>query len=272
MAIDLKGNGRIERLRSKGVDADAIWVPHRGKSIPFVFIYDDHRRREYPTKLKELDAFGLVRPTVAQVFSLIDLVLQNQDETDCRDILKHLSDEGFLTTTVCENSDDGTFIYEDYGACCPRHGPPHNRNFLASMLNGEESRDGNVKSVRLVPRGLCGVLRGFKTGEQSLSEFIRNPFVIAMVGEDMIPTVERVAGTLGETSGLSFNGYGYGFGPKWFRKLSRKDKYFSPSYNHYGLIELHRNVRHKSFRISAINSDNAYDSHSMGILPSSNQK
>jgi hypothetical protein len=46
-----------------------------------------------------------------------------------------------------------------------------------------ESGDGAVRFVE----------RGFKTGEMSIQDFLKHPYLLAQVGEDMVDVVERVA-------------------------------------------------------------------------------
>lgn len=70
---------------------------------------------------------------------------------------------------------EGVIVYDN------RDGKmPSNSKDLMEKLNAGD------KSVRFVPKG-------FRTGSMPISEFLKHPYTIAQVGEDMLETAKRVA-------------------------------------------------------------------------------
>ena len=176
----LKGNGAIREGR---IELD---VPHLGKTITYALPligpgYHAEVMQEIDEQnlvVQEIDAQNLVRPTAAQVFSLVDLALQNQGEPHCDEIIRRFKEECLWAATEGLSYPEGLFVYDNIDGKMPQ-----TSEGLLALISAKDPR---VKFVQ----------PGFKTGLLSLNQFIENPVIIAYVGEEMIPTVERVAKAL----------------------------------------------------------------------------
>lgn len=112
-------------------------------------------------------------PTTAQMFSLLDVVLENPEEEYCRDIRNR---NRFFTATENLWGGKDVIVYDD-----PWGKMPHVRESLI-----KRHKDGD-NAIRIVPYG-------FKTGVQSVNELLQNPYLIAQIGsKDLLDTVKRVA-------------------------------------------------------------------------------
>ena len=169
----LKGNGQLRTGRTE------LDIPHLEEIITFglPLVGSDN----YQKVMGKISKEGMLRPTTAQTFSLIDLALQNPNEEHCKDILSKLSRNWLWTSTENLYTPNEIIVYD---------------NVDGNMPSGKESllkrfKDGD-KAIRVVPYG-------FKRESQSVSELAKNPYVIAQVGdkgfaEDVVARVaERIS-------------------------------------------------------------------------------
>jgi len=171
----LKGNGEIRKRR---IELD---VPHLGKTITYALpLIGPGYHAEV---MQEIDSQKLLRPTAAQVFSLVDLALQNQGEPHCDEIVRKFRCNYLWTATEGLSYLQGHIAYDNVDGKMPQ-----TSEGLLALIGAKDSR---VRQVQL----------GFKTGFFPLNEFVKHPVITAYVGEEMIPTVERVAKTLNSSGG-----------------------------------------------------------------------
>lgn len=165
--LTLKGNVKI---RSFDTEID---VPYKGEIITFVRpllkVYDD-----YDAVMREIDSQNLLRPTTAQTLSLIDLAKKNEDDDYCKRIFREFNLDSLWTSTESLSLPEGFIVYDNIDGKMPV-----NRK---SLMEKSSAKD---EFVRFVPRG-------FKTGSMPISDFLKHPYIIAQVGEDMLETLERV--------------------------------------------------------------------------------
>jgi hypothetical protein len=157
-------------------EGNGILVPHLGKTLTFIlpFIDDLSTREKGSSVMETIDEKDLLRPTTAQTLSLLNLVLQNPDEEHCKNIIQKLRNYFLWTSTENLYTSKGIIIYDNVDGKMPS-----DRDGLLKLLE-----EGN-KAVKLVPYG-------FKRSSQPLSEFVKNPYVIAQAGdlpEEMISNV-----------------------------------------------------------------------------------
>ena len=163
----LKGNGQLRIGRTE------LDVPHLGKTLTFIIplIGPDYHK----DAMAEIDSQGLYRPTSAEVFSLVDLALQNKNEPYCAEILRRFKENYLWTATESLSFKDGILVYDNIEGKMPQ-----TSEGLLGLVNEKDER------VRLVNPG-------FRTGYISISEFLKNPYAIAQIGENMMETAERIA-------------------------------------------------------------------------------
>ena len=171
--IDLEGNGRIR------VERTEIDVRYRGKVATFVLPIDgpDHHAQV----MERIDLQELLRPTTSQSLSLVDLAMQNPNEKHCVEVLNRFTKSYLWTATESLSFSDEVFVYDNI-----KGEMPLNRSDLLELSRQREER------VRLIKKG-------FKTGLMSIEEALVNPYVIAQIGENMLPIFERVAKRLNES-------------------------------------------------------------------------
>lgn len=167
---ELKGNGIIRTARTE------IDVPHLEEIITFglPLTGPDH----YQKVMDSISQEGMLRPTTAQTFSLIDLALKNQDEEHCKDILSKLRDNWLWTSTENLYTPNEVIVYDNVDG----NMPSDKKSLLKRFKEGD-------KAIRVVPYG-------FKTESQSILELARNFYVIAQVGnkdfaEDVVARVAQ---------------------------------------------------------------------------------
>ncbi|MBI2046663.1 hypothetical protein HYT26_00670 [Candidatus Pacearchaeota archaeon] len=171
MEIKLKGNGKI--------DATEIYTPHLGEVLAFKLSISGPDYYNYMTRKINYDK--RLMPTTAQTLSLVDLALQNLDEEHCQNIINQLRKNDFWTSTENLLTFKEVIVYDNVDEDMPSD----KKSLIKRYKDGD-------KSVRIVPYG-------FKTGEQSVGEFLKNPYVIAQIGnKDMLDVVERVAKGIGK--------------------------------------------------------------------------
>jgi|GEM_PF-2678316 len=165
--IELKGNGQLRTGRTE------LDVPHLGKTLTFVLpLIGPNYHRDV---MQGIDSQGLYRPTTAQIFSLVDLALQNPDEPHCAEIRNRFKNNYLWTGTETLSFPDGVLVYDNIDGKMPQ-----TSEGLIKLA------DAGDKRVRLVEPD-------FETGWMPIPKFLKNPKTIAQVGEEMIPIVERVA-------------------------------------------------------------------------------
>ena len=164
---ELKGNGRIRIARTE------IDVPYLEGIVTFVTPLQGPDY--YQKVMGKIDSEGLLRPTTAQEFSLVDLAMQNEDERNCAELLKRFRENYLWTCTESLSFPKGVLVYDNIKGDIPADSKK-----LMKML---ESGDKRVRFAE----------KGFKTGDIPISEFLKHPYLIAQVGEEMLPVVERVA-------------------------------------------------------------------------------
>ena len=122
-----------------------------------------------------IDACRQFRATTGQIFSLVDLALQNPDEKHCKNILSKFKDSCFWTSTENLLGKEDIIIYDNVNG----NMPPDRDSLVKRHKNGD-------RAVRIVPYG-------FQTERQSVEEFLKNPYLIAQIGnKNMLDVVERV--------------------------------------------------------------------------------
>ena len=151
-----------------------IYVPHNEELLTFVYLTKG--TSTYAEIMEHLTKEKLLMPTTAQLFSLLDLALQDPENFYYSGILNEFNSNFLWTST--ENlflTDGGVMVYDNTS-----------NNMSVSKEDLIERLSSGDKTVRFVPSG-------FRTGCISLQDFLEHPYLIAQVGEDMLKTVERVA-------------------------------------------------------------------------------
>jgi len=164
----LNGNGKIVEARTE------IYVPHLGEVLAFSLPMNGPNY--FKNVMSAIDADKGLRPTTGQTISLVDVALQNQDEEHCKDILSKFKNNYFWTATENLWGKDDVIVYDNVDGKMPSD--------RKSLI--KRHKDGD-KSVRIVPYG-------FQTESQSVDELLKNPYVVAQVGnKNMLDAVKRVA-------------------------------------------------------------------------------
>jgi len=202
---ELNGNGKIV------VERNEIHVIHLGKNLAFSLSMAGPEN--YQNVMTQISQKGLLRPTTAQTFSLVDLALQNPNEEHCKDILNKLSSDYFWTSTENLWTPKEVIVYDNVGG-----NMPSDRESLLKMAKKGD------KSVRIAYR--------FQIENQSVEKLLKNPYMLAQIGdEDMLNVVKRVA-------------EGVGNNPPWVWALDKPSsdvkKYttLDSGKNHYRLLNL----------------------------------
>lgn len=178
--IKLKGNGQLRTGRTE------IDVPYLGRIITYVLPLIGPGYHKNVMEQIDSQTPKLLRPTTAQQLSLVDLALQNQDDTHCSAILQRFKENYLWTATEGLSFPEGYIAYDNIDGKMPQTSQE-----LIKMLGVKDQR------VRLVNPG-------FKTGYLPMSEFLKHPVLVAHVGEEMIPIVERVAKKFNRNGGYVF--------------------------------------------------------------------
>jgi len=165
---ELNGNGRIRIARTE------IDVPHLNEMMTFGFplLGPDY----YQKVMSAISDEGMLRPTTSQMFSLIDLAFKNSDEEHCKDIISKLRNNWLWTSTENLYTPKEIIVYDNTDGKMPS-----DRESLLNM-----NKNGN-KAVRIVPYE-------FKRESQSISDLVKNPYILAQVGskefaEDVVARV-----------------------------------------------------------------------------------
>ncbi len=163
---ELKGKGKI---RVAGTEIDVL---HNG--IDIAFAYPMNGPNTYLDVMSKITNKNLLRPTTAQMFSLINLSLQNPEEEHCKKILTILKSNYFWTSTENLYTRWGVFVYDN----------------INGMVKGD--KEDLTKRLEAGDESVRFVLYGFKTERQSVLQFIKNPYIIAQTGKELMPIVEEV--------------------------------------------------------------------------------
>ena len=122
---------------------------------------------------------GLVMPTASETASLVYAASQNPDERYSKEILSILRDRWLWGNTgVLWTPKKEVYIQND-----PKVG---NGGILMDKKDLEKKLSNKDQNVRFVEYG-------FKLGEQTSSELGRNPFILALVGEEGAEKLAKVA-------------------------------------------------------------------------------
>jgi len=175
---NLKGNGQLRTGRTE------LDVPHLGKILTFVLPLIGPNY--HANVMGEIDKQSQSRPTTAQTISLVDLALQNQDVAHCAEVVQKFKDNYLWSATEGTSFSEGYLAYDNIDGKMPS-----DSESLVRMVLDRDSR------VRLVKPD-------FKIGYFPLKDFLKHPVLVAHVGEEMIPTVERIAKTLNKTGGYVY--------------------------------------------------------------------
>ena|SRR3989344_1210506 len=153
-----------------------IEVPHRGDVI--TFIYDKHGPDTYSNVAESITNAGLDRPTMAETASFIHPAFQN-DEKEFAEIKELMKSNGLWAFT-------GSLYVPNKGAYVQDN--PEIRNSMPFMEESQLVRKLEEKdpSVRFVPFG-------FKTERMTSRELAKNPYVIALAGEEGAENLAQVA-------------------------------------------------------------------------------
>lgn len=154
METKLEDNGIIRKSR--------IDVPHLEEIITFglPLVGPDC----YQEVMGKISQEGMLRPTTAQTFLLIDWALRNPDEEHSKSILSRFRNDVLLTSTESLFTPNEIIVYDNiYGNM------PSDRESLL-----KRAKDGD-KSVRVVNYGL-------KNRFHSVSDLVKHPYIIAQVG------------------------------------------------------------------------------------------
>jgi len=128
---------------------------------------------DYQMIMQQIGAGRLLRPTSGQLISLLDVVLQNEDDSWCQNIIDKFKNEYLWTCTEhITLPNEGIIIYDNINGMNPD-----------TDLRKRCVTDNNFRFVPF----------GFKTEYQGLDDYLNNPYVIKHFGENHMGAVERVA-------------------------------------------------------------------------------
>jgi|SRR3989344_2262997 len=150
-----------------------INIPYQDRTITFIYLAKGPGT--YQGVMDQVSLDGLLRPTSTQTISLVDSALQDENEPEFKDVLTKFKNRYFWTST--ENLSVpkiGIIVYDNIDGKMP--------STSKELLEMYESKH---PSVRFAPYG-------FKTGIQDVSDFVKNPYVIAQFGEEQMDLVARV--------------------------------------------------------------------------------
>ncbi len=131
----------------------------------------------YKYVMADIDSKNLLRPTTAQTFSLLDLIIQNKGQEHYDKVLKAFRKRGLWTCTETPSFPDGVIVYDNVRGEIT----PNSNDLMQRVKAGDEA-------LRFLPKGFM-YINGTK---EFLPEFLESPYLIAQVGEGMDETVERV--------------------------------------------------------------------------------
>lgn len=172
--IELEGNSRIT------FGGTEIEVPFRNGFITFSLpLRGPGSYHEFT--LHNRDKQKLL-PTTAQVLSLLEVLVQNEDQVDCSkalDILYDPNNKGHKIWTATEilACPEGVFFYDNVDRTMPS-----SEKGLRDMVQR------NDKRVRFRYVRKSSVTEGFLP----LDDFLSHPYTVAQIGKDMIPTARRL--------------------------------------------------------------------------------
>jgi hypothetical protein len=159
-----------------------LMIPHEGNEITF---QHPAFRGTYANVANELDRAGLKRPTSPEVASLVYDAWKNpkgEHESEIINILKNNWLWEFTGNLYLPKSNEevNNGVILEYNPTIQNGKLVMDKNSLIKRL---QENDSNVKFVPF----------GFKTGQQNLLEFSKNPYLVARYGEDGAEKIAEVA-------------------------------------------------------------------------------
>lgn len=164
--IELKGNGQLREGRTE------LGVPHLDDRVTFVLPLNGPNY--HAQVMGAIDSQELLRPTTAQVLSLIDLAQQNPEEPNCANILERFTNKYLWTSTENLSFSKGVIVYDNIDGKMPKT--------RRGLLELAESDDPRARFVE----------KGFPTGRMPLADSLNHPYIIAQIGEKMLPVFEKI--------------------------------------------------------------------------------
>ena len=171
--LKLNGDGELRIARTE------MDVPHKSGIITFGLPLVGPGA--YQDVMGGITKDNLLRPTTAQKLSLVYLALQNSDEENCKTIISRFKDDYLWTCTKNDHNKDSNeiVVYDDINGDMPSD----RETLIKRFKDGDEA-------IRVVPYG-------FKTGEQSISEMVKNSYLIAQIGdkdfaEDIVVKISKL--------------------------------------------------------------------------------
>jgi hypothetical protein len=155
----LNGNGKMLVIART-----ELYAPHLDEVLAFALPMAGNG--PYGAVMATINSERLARPTTAQTLSLVDLALKNKDDEHCEDILTKFRNQHFWSATENLWGKEDVVIYDNVDGKMPSD--------RASLIKRMKAGD---KAVRVVPYG-------FETGSQSVTDFVKNPYVLAQVGNN----------------------------------------------------------------------------------------
>lgn len=151
-----------------------IDVPYKDRTI--TFIYPAKGLGTYQSVMDQVSLDSLLRPTSSQTIPLVDLALQDKDEPELKDVLaKFKNNYLWASTENLSIPGNRIIVYDNVDGKMPQTSK--------ELLEMYESKDPRVRFVE----------GSFETESQSISDFVKNPYVIAQFGEEQMDLVAKVA-------------------------------------------------------------------------------
>ena len=171
---NLNGNGKL----FLDTDKVEIYVPHLDEILAFdlhslYFVYNEMGKGSYKNVMDEISDRGLLRPTTAQNFSLLNVALQNKNEKFCKHILKRFNSQHVWSSTEHLWGKEEVVVYDNVDGKMP----PARKSLIELHKRGD-------KAVRVVPHG-------FEIYSQTVDEFVNNPYILAQVGDERMKEIVR---------------------------------------------------------------------------------
>lgn len=148
-------------------------VPHLQETLTFVFPLEGPGI--HSTVMGSIDEQNLWRPTTAQVLSLVDFAMANPKDPVLSRVLDQFRDGHLWTATQNMSFPGGACVYDNIDGKMPQ-----TKNGLMKLI---EANDRRVRFTKPY----------FSTGDMSIADAVKNPHVIAQIGEEMLPVYERIA-------------------------------------------------------------------------------
>jgi len=160
-----------------------VEVPHQNGRITFVS--PAKGPETYADVQEQIMSEGLIAPTMAQTASLIYTANQNKKEPEFNEVISRLNNNwlwGFTGILYVPNK--GAYIQDNPKVADGR--VAMNKSELVKKLEAGD------KSVRFVPFG-------YKLESQKASDIAKNPFVIALAGEEGTEKLAKISESYGNS-------------------------------------------------------------------------